>query len=107
MNRHGKFVDEFMDLGDLPLTDEIISIIEEFAYHLYGYTKQSNIHEVMKIHFGNKAKPKPSQKPFNCIECIGPTTFSLYKDVLIQHIKPSWFIAKLYKMAAQPFHRKG
>ena len=25
--------------------------------------KQTNIHEVIKIHFGNKTKPKPSQKP--------------------------------------------
>ena len=52
-----------MALGDLPLTNEIISIIEEFTCHLYGYTKQTNIYEVIKIHFGNKFKPKPCQKP--------------------------------------------
>ena len=30
--------------GDLPLTNEIINIIEEHTCHLYGYTKQTNIH---------------------------------------------------------------
>ena len=40
MNRHEKFVKAFMGLGDLPLTNEIINIIEEFPCHLYGYTKK-------------------------------------------------------------------
>ena len=42
-------------------------------------------------HFGNKAKPKTSQKPLNFIKCIEPTTLPLRKDILIQHIKQSWF----------------
>ena len=52
-----------MALGDLPLINEIITTTEEFNSYLHGYTKETNIHEVIKIHFGNKIKPKPSQKP--------------------------------------------
>ena len=63
MNKHEKYVNSFMALGGLPIANEIINIIEEFTCHLYGYTKQANIHEVIKIHFGNKPKPKHSQKP--------------------------------------------
>ena len=74
MNKHGKFVNVLMALGDLPLANEIINIIEEFNCHLYAYTKQTNIHEVIKIHFENKTKPKPSKKPLNCIKGIEPTT---------------------------------
>ena len=75
MNKYGKFVNVFMALGDLPLANEIINIIEEFNCHLYAYTKQTNIHEVIKIHFENKTKPKSSKKPLNCIKGIEPTTF--------------------------------
>ena len=95
LNKHEKFVNVFMTLGDLQLTNEIMNITEEFTCHLCGYTKQINIHEVIKIHFQNKTKPKPSKKPLNCIKCIEPTTFSPSKDVSIQHIKQSWFVAKL------------
>ena len=95
MNKHEKFVNVFMILGDLQLTNEIMNITEEFTCHLYGYTKQTNIHEVTKIHFENKTKPKPSKKPLNCIKLIELTTFSPSKDVSIQRIKRSWFVAKL------------
>ena len=62
MNKHEKF-NSFMALCDLPLTNEIINIIEEITCHLYDYTKQTNIHDVINIHFGNRTKPKTSQKP--------------------------------------------
>ena len=35
MKKHEKFVNSFMDLGDLPLTNEIIHIIQGFTYHLH------------------------------------------------------------------------
>ena len=60
MSGHEKFVNAFMTLGDLSLTNEIINIIEEFTCHLYGYIKQTNIHEVIKINFENKTKPEAS-----------------------------------------------
>lgn len=53
-NKHEKFFNSFMALGDLPPTNETIKIINEFTCHLYGYTKQANINDVIKIHFGNK-----------------------------------------------------
>ena len=87
MNKHVKFIDAFMALGDLPLTNEIINIIEESNCHLYGYTKQTNIHEVIKIHIENRTKPKPSQKPLNCIKGIEPTTSLPCNYVLIQQSK--------------------
>ena len=63
MNKHEKVFNSFMALGDLPLTNEIIKIINGFTCHLYGYTKQTNIHDIIKIHFRNKTKPKSSQRP--------------------------------------------
>ena len=38
MNKHEKFVNSFMALGDLPLTNEK-NVIEGFTCHLHGYTK--------------------------------------------------------------------
>ena len=107
INKHEKFVNAFMFLGDLSLTNEIINTIDEFTCHLYGCTKLTNINEVIKIHFENKTKPKPSQKPLNFIKGIEPTALPPGKDVLIQHIKQSWLIAKLNKMALQPFPLEG
>ena len=95
MNRHEKFVNAIMALSDLPLMDEIRNITEEFSCNFYGYMKQTNIHGVI------------SQKPFNCIKSIETTTFPPCIDVLIKHIKRCWLIAKLYKMAAQPFPLEG
>ena len=43
---------------------------------------------------------KLSKKP---LECIKPPTFPECRDVLIQQIKRSWFIAKLYKSASLPY----
>ena len=47
-----------------------------------------------------KQKTKLSKKPS---ECIKPPTFPECRDVLIQQIKRSWFIAKLYKSASLPY----
>lgn len=92
----------FMVLSDLALTNEIKNIIEEFLCHLFGYMKQINIQEVIKIHFENKNKPKYCLKPVSCIKGIEPTTFPPFDHILIQYLKRSWFIAKLYKMSPQP-----
>ena len=84
----------------MPLTRDVTEIIEEYTCHLYGYKKQADIHEIIKTHFESKTKPKPSNKPLECIKSIEPTTFPPCGDVLIQRIKRSWFIAKLYKCAS-------
>ena len=48
----------FTTLDELLLTNEIINILKQFTCHLYGYTKQTDIHEVTKIHSENKTKLK-------------------------------------------------
>ena len=62
----------FMTVHELLLINEIINIIEQFTCHLYGYTKQIEIHEAIKIYYENKTKPKSCQKPLNCIKGIEP-----------------------------------
>ena len=83
----------------MPLASHVIEIIEEYTYHLYGYTNQGDIHEVIKTHFKSKTKSKSSKKPLECIKSIEPTTSPPRRDVTIQQIKRSWFISKLYKSA--------
>ena len=102
MCEHERFINTFKHLGEMPLTSDVIEIIEDYTCHLYGYTKQADIHEVIKTHFETKTKPKPSKKPLEYIKGIEPITFPPCRDVLIQQIKRSWFIAKLYKSASLP-----
>ena len=102
MSKHERFINAFKCLGEMPLTSDVIEIIEEYTCHLYGYTKQVDNHEVIKTNFESKTKPKPSKKRLGCIKSIEPTTFPPCRDVLIQLIKKSWFIAKLYKSASLP-----
>ena len=81
---------------------DIFLIIEEYTCHLYGYKKEADIHDVIKTHFKKKTKPKLSKKPLECIKSIEPQTFPECRDVLIQQIKRSWFIAKLCTSASLP-----
>ena len=99
--KHKRYINAFKCLGEMPLTSDVIEIIEEYTCHLYGYTKQADIHEVIKTHFESKTKPKPSKKPLEYIKSTEPTTFPLCRGVLIS-IKRSWLIAKLYKNASLP-----
>ena len=102
MCNHKRFINAFKCLGEMPLTSDVIEIIEEHICHLYGYTNQADIHEVIKTHFESKAKPKPSKKSLECIKSIEPTTFPTSRDFFIQQIKWSWFIAKLCKSTSLP-----
>ena len=102
MCKHERFINVFKCFGEMPLTSDATEIIEEYTCHLYGYTKQADIHKVIKTHFESKTKPKPSKKPLECIKSIEPTTFLPCRDALIQQIKKSWFIIKLYKSASLP-----
>ena len=43
MNKYPNFVDVFTNHGVVPLNNEITSLLEEFACHLYGHTKQTDI----------------------------------------------------------------
>ena len=102
MCKHERFINVFKCLGEILLTSDVTEIIEEYTCQLYGYTKQADIQEVMKTHVEIKTKPKQSKKPLECIKSIEQTTFLPCRYVLIQQIKRSWFIAKLYKSASLP-----
>ena len=102
MCKHKRFINAFKCLGEMPLTSDVIEIIEEYTCHLYGYTKQVDIHEVIKTHFESKTKPKPSKKPLECIKNIKLITVPPCRVVLTQQIKRRWFIAKSYKCPSLP-----
>ena len=69
MCKHETFVNTFKCSGEMALKS---NVIEEYTCPLYGYTKQADIHKVIKTHFENKIKPKPSQKPLECSKSIEP-----------------------------------
>ena len=37
--KHKRYINAFKCLGEIPLTSDVIEIIEEYTCHLYGYTK--------------------------------------------------------------------
>ena len=57
MQKNGKFVDVFTNVGDFSLNIDTLDVYEEFTYHLYGHVKQNDLHEVIKFHFEEKTKP--------------------------------------------------
>ena len=60
LQKNGKFVDVFTNLGDFPLDTDTLSVFKESCY-FYRHVKQNDVHEVIKLHFDEKTKP-------NCIE---------------------------------------
>ena len=67
---------------------------------MFGYSKLTSINEARYLYFKSKLKPKEAAKPLDCLKNIDPCLFPPCKQVLMQQIKRSWFIAKLYKNAA-------
>ena len=49
INNNPKFVDVFTIHGDVPLNNEITSLLEESACHLHAHTKQTDKNEVIKL----------------------------------------------------------
>ena len=74
MTKKKKFVNAFVALGNLHLSENIISDIEEFTCHMYGYPKNKCINDVLKAEFDKKCKPKPGKNPLDCIKSVDPTT---------------------------------
>ena len=48
MTKKQKFVDAFVALGNLDLSEHIIADFEEFTCHMYGYPKNKCINDVLK-----------------------------------------------------------
>ena len=65
-----------------------------------GYRELTSRNKARYLHFKSKCKPKEAAKPLDCLKNVDPCLFQPYKQVLMQQIKRSWFIAKLYKNAA-------
>ena len=103
MTMKNKFLDAFASLGENALTVDIMVVIEEFICWMYGYRKQSEINEVIRMVFEEKSKPKANQRPLDCIKAKHPTKFPPCKNVLEQQIKRAWYIAKLYKSACEAY----
>ena len=59
MTKKQKFVDAFVALGNLDLSEHIIADFEEFTYHMYGYPNNKCINDVLKAEFDKKCTPKP------------------------------------------------
>ena len=65
-----------------------------------GYRELTSRNKARYLHFKSKCKPKEAAKPLDFLKNVDPCLFPLCKQVLMQQIKRSWFIAKLYKNAA-------
>ena len=98
MTKEQKIVNAFVALGNLDLSDNIISDIEEFTCHMYGYPKNKCINDTFKAEFDKKCKPKPGKNPLDCIKSVDPTTLPPWSKVLLQ-IKRACYVADLYTTA--------
>ena len=94
MTTKQKFVDAFVDLGKLDLSENIISDIEEFTYHMYGYPKNKCINDVLKAEFDKKWKLKPGKNPLDSIKSHLTTLLPCSK-VLLKQIKWAFYVAHL------------
>ena len=93
------FINTFNKMGEEDLNDEDIDAIESFTCSMFGYSKLTSINEARYLHFKSKCEPKEATKS-NCLKNVDSCLFPPCKQVLMQQIKRSWFIAKLYLNAA-------
>ena len=75
MMKHQKYLDAFLPLGDKSLEEICIKSIVEFTCVLYGYSRMSNIHQMIKYISEKKSKPKLNGNPLGRIKSVDPTTF--------------------------------
>ena len=87
-------------MGEEDLCDEDIDPVESFTCSMFGYSKLTSIKEGRYLHIKSKCKPKEAAEPLDCLKNVDPCLFRLCKQVLMQQIKISLFIAKLYKNSA-------
>ena len=103
MKSHTRSLDAFKDFGEKEIDDSTVTIIEEFVCHMYGYKKQTSIHQVLALVFEAKCKPKQKGQPLDCIKNIDPKTFPPCRRVLLEQIKRAWYIIRLYKTATTAY----
>ena len=103
MKSHTRSLDAFKDFGEKEIDDSTVTIIEEFVCHMYGYKKQTSIHQVLELVFEAKCKPKQKGQPLDCIKNIDPKFFPPCRRVLLEQIKRAWYITRLYKTATTAY----
>ena len=81
------------------MIDEDIDVLESFTCSLFGYRKLTSINEARYLHFKSRCKPKKAAKPLDCLKNVDLCLFPQCKWVLMEQIKRSWYIAKLYNNA--------
>ena len=101
MVKSEEFISVFSKMGEVNLTDDDLQLLESFVCVLYGYGKMTSIDEARFLHFKNKCKPKEESKPLDSIKNVDPCSFPPCKKVLMEQIKRSWFVSRLYKYATE------
>ena len=67
---------------------------------MFGSSKLKSINEARYLYLKSKHKPKEAAKPLDCLKNVDLCLFPPCKRVLIEQIKISWYITKLYKNGA-------
>ena len=99
MLKNNAFIDVFSRLGEEKLTDNDVVLLEEFTCAMFGYTKLSSINEARYSYFKSKCTPKASSKPLDSLKSVDPSLFPPCSSVLLEQMRRTWYIAKLYKNA--------
>ena len=86
MMKHQKYLDAFSSLGNASLEESCIKSIEEFTCALYGYSRMTNIHQVIKCEFEKRSKSKPKGNPLDRIKSVDPTTFPPNYNTIYEQI---------------------
>ena len=67
---------------------------------MFGSTKLTSTNEARYLYLKSKHKPKEAAKPLDFLKNVDLCLFPPCKRVLIEQIKISWYVTKLYKNAA-------
>ena len=68
--KNEKFANAFSKLGEGEMPHEIISTIEQYVCSIYGFKCDRYINEVIKKMLEERSKPKPAERPLDCISIV-------------------------------------
>ena len=97
MIKNKVYADAFSKLGEEELDDETFATIEAFTCAMSGYTNLENIEVARHSYCQVKCKPETYSEPLEALKHVDPSMFPPCRSVLVQQIKRSWLVAKLYK----------
>ena len=101
LKKHRKYLDAFSSRWDTKLKKSFIRSIEELACALYGYSRMTNIHQLIKCEFA-KSKSKPNWNHLDRIKLVDSTIFPVNYNTFHEQIKQAWYIALICKTATDP-----